>query len=605
MIMKKKILSLLVLLMTAATGAWAQQKYNVTFSGFDNASCNTTITDVTLPYSKSFGKTDACSNAYDIDGSSNNEQLVGASFGGDNFTITVKSAFEGTVTVSVGGDTESFNHYSRNITVACVPAAPPFDYTFSVADCDHGTGTVKFFIDEKEVKGANVADEGKTVTVTVTPDAGWIVDDTKVKAESYSTWEAAGAPSRRAPGNIQILGDVTLTKSTTAENTWTFTMPAASVLVSAAYIPVAAFAPAEPSGTLAPTAAEGVIAGEDKAIIVAGTVANIPETTNPQGTVKYFVTDNKDMTAEQAAKANGWVETLPTAAGYTGSYADDFQVYVWYYIQAATGYADSKPQRIEVTVQSNLFDLALNAANANTIEAGKATVTVGGTAATVTEGKLQGVKMGSEVKMTAKEGYKFRKVEVKKAAAVTYPLLSAATTSDIGKVVCAAGHLHDAKTAVPDGCTAVGIVGKVTSTGHGLILALKNATSQTWNTINGWTSASYAGTTLKVLPDAGARGNLSSYETLGETTVSNWAVAQKSDYEAIFTNLGSTVSDSYGTTYDNNVNAYITDAGGTAITSGYWSATYDGGNYSWIFSSEYWDSYIKSNSVKVRPVLGF
>ena len=140
--MKQKIFSLLVLLMAAVSGAWAQQKYNVTFSGFDKASCNTTITDVTLPYSKSFGKTDACSDAYDIDGSSNNEQLVGASFGGDNFTITVKSAFEGTVTVGVSGMTDMFDPYYRNITVACVPAAPPFDYTFSVADCDHGTGTV-------------------------------------------------------------------------------------------------------------------------------------------------------------------------------------------------------------------------------------------------------------------------------------------------------------------------------------------------------------------------------------------------------------------------------------------------------------------------------
>ena len=225
-------------------------------------------------------------------------------------------------TVSGVNQTSLTVNATQNLQIKAVKVyytVKTFDYTFSVADCDHGTGTVKFFIDEKEVKGAYQADEGKTVTVTITPDEGWIVDDTKVKAESYSTWEAASAPSRRAPGNIQILGDVTLTKSTTAENTWTFTMPAASVLVSAAYIPVAASAPAEPSGTLAPTAAEGVIAGEDKAIIVAGTVANIPETTNPQGTVKYFVTDNKDMTAEQAAKANGWVETLPTAAGYTGS----------------------------------------------------------------------------------------------------------------------------------------------------------------------------------------------------------------------------------------------------------------------------------------------
>ena len=75
------------------------------------------------------------------------------------------------------------------------------------------------------------------------------------------------------------------------------------------------------------------------------------------------------------------------------------------------------------------------------------------------------------------------KVE-EKAAAPTYTLLSAATTSDVGKVVCAAGHLHDAKTAVPSGCTAVGILGKVTTTGHGLILALQEATQSTGAKIN-------------------------------------------------------------------------------------------------------------------------
>ena len=147
--------------------------------------------------------------------------------------------------------------------------------------------------------------------------------------------------------------------------------------------------------------------------------------------------------------------------------------------------------------------------------------------------------------------------------AEAYKLLSAATTSDYGKVVCAAGHLHDAKTAVPAGCTAVGILGKVT--GHGLILALQDAASQTWNTINGWTSVTaYAGTTLKQLP-AGALGdNLTSYTALGSTAVSDWCVAQKSDYEEIFTNLGSTTGDSDGKTYDANVNAYITTGvGGT------------------------------------------
>lgn len=225
--MKKKLFSLLVLLMTAVSGAWAQQKYNVTFSGFDNASCNTTFTDVTLPYSKSFGKTDACSGAYDIDGSSNNEQLVGASFG-DNFTITVKSAFEGTVTVRVGGETDLFDPYSRNITVACVPAAPPFDYTFSVADCEHGSGTVKFFVDEKEVKGAN---EDDVITMTVTPDEGYVVGS--VSANAYTTW----AGSRRtAPADIPMLGNVTLTPVEGKANTWSFTMPAANVELKIGYL---------------------------------------------------------------------------------------------------------------------------------------------------------------------------------------------------------------------------------------------------------------------------------------------------------------------------------------------------------------------------------
>ena len=188
-----------------------------------------------------------------------------------------------------------------------------------------------------------------------------------------------------------------------------------------------------------------------------------------------------------------------------------------------------------------------------------------------------------------------------------YTPISAATTTDYGKVVCAAGHLHDAKTAVPAGCTAVGILGKVTETGHGLILALKDAAQQYWNTINGWTSVTtYASTTLKLLPDDDARGtNLTSYTTLGTTAVSNWAVAQKSDYVAIFTNLGST-TDSNGKTYDANVNAFITTGvGGTAISGNYWSATKYDDNRAWFFLSDSWYNYDKTFSHSVRPVLAF
>lgn len=197
--------------------------------------------------------------------------------------------------------------------------------------------------------------------------------------------------------------------------------------------------------------------------------------------------------------------------------------------------------------------------------------------------------------------------DVKVKMVRTYKMVAKATAEDVGKVVCAVGHLHNAKTVVPYVCTAVGVLGRVTATGHGLILALQDASRQTWNTINSWTSVTdYAGTTLKLLPDDAARGSLKSYTTLGETTVSNWCVAQKSDYEAIFTNLGSTRYDEDGTTYDDNVNAYITTGvGGAKIYDDYWSATMLYKGYAWDFGSRFWDEGETDMECNLRPVLAF
>ena len=225
------------------------------------------------------------------------------------------------------------------------------------------------------------------------------------------------------------------------------------------------------------------------------------------------------------------------------------------------------------------------------------TAQVGGTTYTYTKDNLT-FNDGSYYDITVKMKY------------CMYPVaLSAVTAAYIGGVVTSDGYVYQAKTDVPVGKTAVGILGKVTETSHGLILALQDATSQTWNNINDWASVTtYAGTTLKLLPDDTARGSLLSYTTLGSTTVSNWCVAQKSDYEDIFTNLGSTI-DSDGKTYDNaNVNAYITTVtGGIALSGEYWSAK----EYhiittrAWYFYSMSWARQDKSNSSKVRPVLAF
>lgn len=195
-----------------------------------------------------------------------------------------------------------------------------------------------------------------------------------------------------------------------------------------------------------------------------------------------------------------------------------------------------------------------------------------------------------------------------------YPLgLSSATAEwDLGAVACSDGNLYMEKKAAPAGKTAVGIVGKVSETGHGLILALQDATEQSWVTINKWESVTtYAGTTLKMLPDDAARGSLTSYFWLTRSVselnpVSNWCVAQKSVYEEIFQNLGSTTV-SYGYTYDDNVNAYITTGvGGTAMAGRYWSTTEYNLDDAWGFGKRSWTrASVKSDSYSVRPVLGF
>ena len=194
-----------------------------------------------------------------------------------------------------------------------------------------------------------------------------------------------------------------------------------------------------------------------------------------------------------------------------------------------------------------------------------------------------------------------------------YPLdLRSATAEwDLGAVACDDGSLYMEKKAAPAGKTAIGIVGKVTATGHGLILALQDAPKQSWNTINSWDSRTdFADTELKLLPN-GAHGSLTSYFWFVRSVsdlipVSNWCVAQKDDYSAIFQNLGSTDVNSNGTTYDGNVNAYITTGvGGTAMTSNnYWSATEYDVNFAWNFGYS-WAELGKTNSLNVRPVLGF
>ena len=291
---------------------------------------------------------------------------------------------------TITGDREFYE--SVEVTMICTSPNADIYYTVNGSDPrgDHSA--------QIEYKKAFTLTETTTIKATSFDGNHWsdVVEVKFVKKEV--TWDAA-------------------------TKTGSFEMPAYDVEIAPIYAPAAKWA-TDGDKVLAPTAVEGIYAGTSDAIVNAGTVAKTGD--NVQGEVMYFATTDATMTAEKAAAADGWLSTLPTAAGYDGAQT----VYVWYYIKGAdtpdgqTATAENTFNDLEicatplkVEVLSNKFDIQFNAANANTIEAGKATVKVGETAAEVKEGKLTGVKMNSKVTITAKDGYKFRKAEGKKGIA--------------------------------------------------------------------------------------------------------------------------------------------------------------------------------------------
>ncbi len=367
--MRNKILSLLVLLLTAATGAMATTDPNSvywdnqTWKGWEENVTTHTVGDITITCSGN-------AKAYESMGSGEPLALQA----GANDAITFTSNGKPFASVAIQTDDElnvagwTYNSSTRSYEWSGEP-------TTSVT-----------------LSGCNIAADVITFT-----------------------FGTAEAPITVEPGS--------------SANTWTFAMPGSDVVLTPIYAKAAAFATTgtEPDvKTLLPEAAEGVIAGIAASLIAEGTgiVAFAGTSTEvTQGTLMYAI----GTSATEAPALTAFSATVPTAKDVAD---DGGNVYVWYYIKGAdtpqgvaatldNTFDNTEPACLTVTVLTNKFDITLKAANANTIEAGMATVTVDDQPATVTDGKLQSVKMGSEVKLNAKQGYKFRKVEVKKDEKLT------------------------------------------------------------------------------------------------------------------------------------------------------------------------------------------
>lgn len=119
-------------------------------------------------------------------------------------------------------------------------ATPAFDveleveyetYDVTLAEGSEANGTVVLTVGGEPATNAS---PGEVVTVSVTPAEGYVVTD--ISAEAYTTWNAA----RRStdPDNIPVYGDIALTPVENVANAWIFTMPAANVEVTVAYAKV-------------------------------------------------------------------------------------------------------------------------------------------------------------------------------------------------------------------------------------------------------------------------------------------------------------------------------------------------------------------------------
>ena len=235
-------------------------------------------------------------------------------------------------------------------------------------------------------------------------DAPFEVTTTTVTSSNITTYLNGNSIGSYGVSKIEVFGpaEAPITVEWNASTkTGTFSMPGSDVVLTPQYAPAAQLAE---NG--APAAVSGLEIAADAAIITAGQSA--------QGTLLYAVGTSE--TEKPALTA--FAATLPNAKDQTaaGNY------YVWYYIQGQDTPQGQEPSAENTFNDSEIMgpvkvELLTNEHTLNIKQSPNITVTVAGTAVTPTDDKVTPVTTGQEVKIKAKEGYKFRKVEVKKGAA--------------------------------------------------------------------------------------------------------------------------------------------------------------------------------------------
>lgn len=410
----KKTILTLVALLAVTTGAWADDTYTIKFEANGNSK---TVENVTLPHTFScdysgengeldqiikqlYGLSGGCCGMNSPGASGNSNVTAGVN--GDNQFITISAPFEGNATVTgayfdaAGG----YIDFDYSLTISC----PGYDPNAGSSTPETETLLTTITATAKEQASystANVATVSFSYTAsgssaylanwgwwgygwiaTVTAAEGYTItkcifydDANRTATDSEAPFVVETTEEDKTPrvngtpidgGNmwskgiktIEVYGYVTPAASSgpevawdKAEKTGSFTMPGGNVTLEPEYYPQAALA-------TAPTAINDVPATTDGAIVSAGTVANIGETTTAQGTVMYYVSPSAlDDAALLALAADQWTADVPTAAGLAQG-----QAYVYYYVRGNDSDTDDEIFSDGDILATNALTVTLGAA---------------------------------------------------------------------------------------------------------------------------------------------------------------------------------------------------------------------------------------------------
>ena len=284
--MKKKILTLLVLLMTAVTGAWATDSHWPDFIPSDYEGSKVLVAGIT------------------IDG-----EIITAEY--DGWNQLEVAAFVGNECRSAGADVNFlYNGYVQEY-------GDPFPILDGMTIFYNGEGgetlTFKMYNHATGVEytACAVTYQGDPITIETGEEhtEGWDDPENPIFL-NFTTPEPAG------PESIDL--------TTTDNLTWTLaSMPGYDVELEVEYFPLATLA------TL-PAAAEGVVEGTDAALLTPGTSA--------EGTLAYAIGTSEAPTGQ-------WSDAIPTAQDLEAG-----TCYVWYKVVGDAEHSDSQPQSIAVTI---------------------------------------------------------------------------------------------------------------------------------------------------------------------------------------------------------------------------------------------------------------